>query len=289
MSSPSVLILIMKYIIYILFFVIVQNSLWARVPFNSKGKLERTHLIRFTKEELSHLRSIFISGKSNIDTEKYPEAYEYVYSLLLNRKVDEGTLFWFKKASEINDDTGSSSYMIRSYTQIGLKLAGKKVTNLQKASDDIAKNVLTDILRHGGVLPLQNILAQDISAAMRVGKIKDLAGWGGSFYYWHMPLLNSKGQLIKDPISLDKFDYLTVGDSIIRDNDKLKRFVMTFILCVTNTPYTNVFSDVPGLYKALLALNELPDVVRLPILRGINHIDPLMGKSLSVFFGKEVE
>ncbi|MCK6596310.1 MAG: hypothetical protein L6Q33_14005, partial [Bacteriovoracaceae bacterium] len=136
------------------------------------------------------------------------------------------------------------------------------------------------------VLPLQNILAKDISSAMRVAKIKDLAGWGGSFYYWHMPLVDALGKPMKDPFTKDKSDYLTVGDSILRNQDQVKRFVMTFILTVTSTPYTTALSDAPGLYRALLAIEELPDIVRLPIVRGIKKIDPMMGESLGLFLSE---
>lgn len=244
------------------------------VGFNSKGIVERTKVIPFTTLQIERIKDILHTSDS------YPEAYKYIYSVLKKKKADEGTLFWFDKASSINEDSGSSAYMIRTYTTMGLQIADRNVGNLQKVSDDIAKNVLSDVIRHKGVLPLQNILAKDITSAMRVGNIKDLAGWGGSFYYWHMPLVNSKGQLIKDKFSKDKDDYLTVGDSILRNKDQTRRFVMTFILCVTNTPYLTALSDTPGLYRALLAIRKLPDVVRIPIINGISEIDPVMGTFL---------
>lgn len=253
------------------------------VPFNSKGNVERNTLIRLSNDQIAALKKILLNQKGAMDSTKFPDAYEYLYSELKKMKTDEGTLFWFDKAANINEGSGSSSYMIRTYTTIGLKLAHRKVGDLQKVSNDIARNVLGDVLRHRGVLPLQNILAKDISSAMRVAKIKDLAGWGGSFYYWHMPLVDALGRPIKDPFTKDKSDYLTVGDSILRNQDQVKRFVMTFILTVTSTPYTTALSDAPGLYRALLAIEELPDIVRLPIVRGIKKIDPMMGESLGLF------
>lgn len=250
--------------------------------FNSKGIVERTQIIKFSNQENAKVKSIIYDSNGRLLPKQYPLAYEYIHSVIKKKQADAGTLFWFEKAFHINQDEGSSSYMIRSYTTIGLNLAKRSVPDLQKVSDHIARNVLTDVVRYGGVLPLQNILARDITAAMKVGNIKDLAGWGGSFYYWHMPLVNSKGQLIPDPYALVKNDYLTVGDSILRNSDQVRRFVMTFILCVTNTPYMTALSDTPGLYRALLAIDQLPDIIRVPVIKGISEIDPIMGNTLEL-------
>lgn len=276
----------MKRLITILLLLFSLNSFAARVPFNSLGTIERKTIIKFSPEQINELITILLNKRGAMESAQFPSAYEYIYSELKKMKADEATLFWFDKASHINEGTGSSSYMIRTYTKIGLNLAHRKVQNLQKVSDDIARNVLGDVLRHRGVLPLQNILAKDISSAMKVAKIKDLAGWGGSFYYWHMPLVDAKGRLVKDSLTKKKNDYLTVGDAILRDNDQVKRFVMTFILTVTSTPYTTALSDAPGLYRALLAIDLLPDIVRLPIIRGIKKIDPMMGESLTLFLSE---
>ncbi len=269
--------------ILIIFLVFYSINLSANTrAFNSKGIVERTKIIKFNSQQISKLRSIIYNSAGKILPRKYPQAYKYIYSVLEKKQADEGTLFWFEKAARINEDVGSSSYMIRSYTTIGLQLADRDVPDLQRVSDNIARNVLTDVIVNGGVLPLQNILARDITAAMRVGNIKDLAGWGGSFYYWHMPLVNSKGKLIIDPYGVENDDYITVGDSILRNRDQVRRFVMTFILCVTNTPYLTALSDTPGLYRALLAIDKLPDIVRVPIINGISEIDPVMGNTLDL-------
>jgi hypothetical protein len=268
-------------LIFILIFYSINLSANTR-SFNSKGIVERTNIIKFNPQQISKLRSIIYDSDGKILPNQYPEAYNYIYSMIKKKNADEGTLFWFEKAARINEDVGSSSYMIRSYTTIGLKITDRDVPDLQRVSDDIARNVLTDVIKNSGVLPLQNILARDITAAMRVGNIKDLAGWGGSFYYWHMPLVNSKGKLIIDPYRVTNDDYVTVGDSILRNQDQVRRFVMTFILCVTNTPYLTVLSDTPGLFRALLAIDNLPDIVRIPIINGISAIDPIMGNTLNL-------
>lgn len=268
-------------LIFILVFYSINLSAHVRV-YNTKGIVERTKIIKLSTHQISRLRSIIYNSAGKLLPKKYPEAYEYIYSVIKKKQADEGTLFWFEKASRINEDVGSSAYMIRSYTTLGLQIADRDVPDLQKVSDHIARNVLIDVINHGGVLPLQNILARDITAAMRVGNIKDLAGWGGSFYYWHMPLVNSKGQLIRDPYGSQSDDYLTVGDSILRNLDQTRRFVITFILCVTNTPYVTALSDAPGLYRALLAIDKLPDIVRVPIINGITEIDPVMGNTLGL-------
>lgn len=268
-------------IILILIFYSISISANTRA-FNSKGTVERTKIIKFNTQQISKLRSIIYNSAGKILPGKYPQAYKYIYSVIKEQQADDGTLFWFEKAAHINEDVGSSSYMIRSYTTLGLQIADRDIPDLQRVSDNIARNVLTDVIVNRGVLPLQNILARDITAAMRVGNIKDLAGWGGSFYYWHMPLVNSKGKLIIDPYGAENDDYLTVGDSILRNRDQVRRFVMTFILCVTNTPYLTALSDTPGLYRALLAIDKLPDIVRVPIVNGITAIDPFMGNVLKI-------
>lgn len=271
----------MKTIYALLITLISFNAFAESIPFNSKGIIQRRKLIQFSTPEVEELKAILYNSNGKMRSKKYPDAYRYIYTLLKKKKADDGTLFWFNKASSINEDNGSSAYMIRSYTTLGLQIADRQEGDLQKVSNDIARNVLGDVISHKGVLPLHHILAKDITSAMRVGNIKDLAGWGGSFYYWHMPLVNSKGQLIKDNFTKDKNDYLTVGDSILRNSDQTRRFVMTFILCTTSTPYMTALSDAPGLYQALIAIDNLPDVVRIPIIRGITEIDPVMGHFLS--------
>lgn len=270
-----------KILVFVLVVYSINLSAQPRV-YNTKGIVERTKIIKFSNHQISKLRSIVFNSAGKLLPKQYPQAYEYIYSVLKKKKADEGTLFWFEKASRINEDVGSSAYMIRSYTTIGLQLADRDVPDLQRVSNHIARNVLLDVIQNGGVLPLQNILARDITAAMRVGNIKDLAGWGGSFYYWHMPLVNAKGQLIIDPYGSSKDDYLTVGDTILRNRDQTRRFVMTFILCVTNTPYFTALSDAPGLMRALVAVDKLPDIVRIPIINGITEIDPVMGNTLGI-------
>nr|BDT29279.1 hypothetical protein BHI3_27450 [Bacteriovorax sp. HI3] len=262
----------------------IATSLQARELSNSLGKIERRTKISLNRQQILILRSIVVDGHGRFIPKNYPRAYKYIYSQLksMKIKVDDGTLFWFQKASDINAGAGSSSYMIRTYTTMGLQIADREVPDLQKVSDNIAVNVLRDILLNKAVLPLQNILARDITAAMRVGNIQDLAGWGGSFYYWHMPLVDSRGKLIKDPRTTIPNDYLTVGDSILRSKDQTRRFILTSVLSMSSTPYYVALSDAPGLVKAISAIGELPDEVRLPIIKGISERDSMMGAILEL-------
>lgn len=262
-------------------------SAQALIP-NNKGQLDRTTTIYFSDKQIKKLRKIIFDDKGNYINKNFPDAYRYVSSILArknsrsNPKVDTGTLFWFDKADNINESAGWSSYMVRTYTTIGIQLADRDVGNLQKVSDDIAINVLSDIIEARGVPPLQNILARDISAAIEVGNVKDLAGWGGTFFYWNMPLVDNNNDLIKDPISGADDDYLTLGDYILRDSDRTRRFIDTSILCISYTPYLITFTDVLGLMKSLKSVKNLPKIVRLPIIEGVKKIDPFQGEILSL-------
>lgn len=272
----------------LLLFTFMTFSSWAHQLPNSKGRLDRTRIIRLSNQQIKILKKIVFDNKGHYINENFPKAYRYIYSQLItmnahsNPRIDGGTLFWFDKAANINESSGWSSYMVRTYTTLGIQLADRDVGDLQKVSDDIAINVLTDVIKARGVPPLQNILARDITAAIEVGNVKDLAGWGGSFFYWDMPLVDDHGELIKDPISGEDDDYLTLGDYIIRDSDRTRRFIMTSILCISYTPYLTTLTDLSGPLKSLNAFKRLPDEVRLPIINGVNEIDPFLGKILSI-------
>lgn len=278
----------MKIIIAILF-TLFSNSLSARTELpNNKGQLHRTSVIRFSDNQIEKLKNLILDNKGHYINKNFPQAYRYVSSQLITMnshsppRVDAGTIFWFDKASNINESTGWSSYMVRTYTTIGIQLADRDVGDLQRVSDDIAINVLTDVIEAHGVPPLQNILARDITAAMEVGNIKDLAGWGGSVFYWNMPLVDNNGDLIRDPISGAKDDYLTLGDYILRNPERTQRFIKTAVLCIAYTPYLTTLTDVNGLMKSLNSLKNLPDIVRLPIIKGVNEIDSIQGSVLKL-------
>lgn len=257
---------------------------FAAVP-NSKGVVARTRIIPLDRETLGAVRSLIIKNGKFV-TENFPAAYNVIEEYLQyaqnarGENIDYGTLFWFKKAADINEGNGSSSIMIRTYTTVGLRMTKRPVPNLQLVSNRIAINVLTDVLKHKGVLPLHNILAQDIRVAMNLAKIKDLAGWGGSFFYWDLPLVDARGVLIKDPQGTQKDDYFTVGDSILRNPDMRNRFIKTCILAMTAVPYVDAASDLEGLSSSLQAIKKLPTIVRRPIINGIAERDQLMGHVL---------
>lgn len=278
----------MKIIIAILF-TLFSNSLSARTELpNNKGQLDRTSVIRFSDNQIEKLKNLILDNKGHYINKNFPQAYRYISSQLItmnsysNPRIDAGTIFWFDKAGNINESTGWSSYMVRTYTTIGIQLADRDVGDLQRVSDDIAINVLNDVIEAHGVPPLQNILARDITAAMEVGNIKDLAGWGGSVFYWSMPLVDNNGDLIRDPISGAKDDYLTLGDYILRNPERTHRFIKTAVLCIAYTPYLTTLTDVNGLMKSLNSLKNLPDIVRLPIIKGVNEIDSIQGSVLKL-------
>lgn len=268
---------------FLLILLTLSLNTFAGLP-NSKGTVDRTGLIPLDKQTLLVIHDLILQDGKFV-TENFPAAYNVVedylrYAKERGEKVDYGTLFWFKKAANINEGVGSSSIMIRNYTTIGLRMVNRPVPNLQIVSNRIAINVLSDILKHRGVLPLHNILAQDITAAMKLAKIKDLAGWGGSFFYWDLPLVDAKGKLIKDSINMQKDDYLTVGDSILRSVNMRNRFIKTCILAMTKVPYIDAAADPEGLYSSLQAIKKLPNIVKKPIIDGIAERDQIMGHVL---------
>lgn len=272
-----------------IFFTILSTTLLAQTEMpNFKGQLDRTNVIHFSDHQIEKLKSMIINDKGEYLNKNFPSAYRYISSVLVsmnshsNPRIDAGTIFWFDKADNINESRGWSSYMVRTYTTLGIQLADREVGDLQKVSDDIAINVLTDVIESHGVPPLQNILARDITAAIIVGNIKDLAGWGGSITYWNTPLVDEQGQLIKDSMTLDEDDYLTLGDFILRDPERTERFIKTSVLCISTMPYALGLTDIQGLMKSLSAVKKLPDVVKLPIINGVSEMDSLQGGILSL-------
>ena len=101
----------------------------------------------------------------------------------------DGTVFWFEQARGINNDDSLSARFIRRHTENGLDAAKVPLSDrlpMQDLSNRIAERVTGELLRHGKVPPLANILDNDIRIAIERGSVP-LGGWGGSFYYYDMP------------------------------------------------------------------------------------------------------
>ena len=170
--------------------------------------------INLTHEQIEQLRRTTQNGTSN-----YPAGYDLIYNWIKDNPAaqQDGTAFWFEQARGINGDDSLSARFIQRHTDNGLDIVGvpnSQRLDMQDLSNKIANSVINDVLKHGQVAALPEILDKDISIALDKGNVR-LGGWGGSFYYWDMPYkpddYTGKGY----PRHSDG-TYKTVGDEIVR-------------------------------------------------------------------------
>lgn len=215
-------------------------------------------IITLNKAQIDIIKNLRLQGK-------FADAYSYVLGAIRETK-DEATKYWFEQASRINTSTGAVAQFIRDYTKNGLQLSGLATSNLQDVSDRIARNVLDDIVANGGVRPLPVLLAYDITAVTSkygVSVEKNLSGWGGSFFYWDMPIWDPVAKDYKYTVLANgKRNYLTIGDVI--DNDPLQRskFAVTLgktlgKLLTVSTIWDSAF-HISSTFAALNAISKLP-------------------------------
>ena len=69
-------------------------------------------------------------------------------------------------------------------TSYGLRLDGYPGNNTQQISNDIAHNVIGQVLMGGGLPSISNLLGDDVGTAIYSDNLT-VGGWGGSFYYWN--------------------------------------------------------------------------------------------------------
>jgi Ca2+-binding RTX toxin-like protein len=213
------------------------------------------------------LNSAQISIIANLRQQgKYADAYSYIYQTINARPgVDSATLFWFSQASRINEGSGAVSSFIRNFTANGLSIARKNANNLQNISDSIAQRVLQDIEIAGGIPALPVILARDITAVTSrygVSVNGNLSGWGGSFYYWDMPLYDVATGTYNSKTVNGKIDYLTIGDVI--DNDPTQRARFALALGRTLGQMTTGSNAFDAIMHPLAFLDALRAISRLP-------------------------
>ncbi|RUO50524.1 hypothetical protein CWE21_00015 [Pseudidiomarina aquimaris] len=79
---------------------------------------------------------------------------------------------------------------------------------LQGISNSIAQNVISDVLRSGGIPEFNQLVVADIRVALSNGG-QTIGGWGGASYFWNLtygPNNETVGELIKgNPYELNKF------------------------------------------------------------------------------------
>ncbi len=173
--------------------------------------------IPLTPEELATLTAITAGGTAN-----FAGGYSYIYQQIRNdARFDSNTIMWFQQSRFINAGTGLASRYIRTYTQIGMRLSGVAPRDMQGISDAIGANVIQDILNSGRIPDLSRILEFDIQAAISRG-VPDLAGWGGTSYYWNIADLDANGnvQYINGRVR-------TLGDTILASPYSTNLFINT--------------------------------------------------------------
>ncbi|WP_152441846.1 hypothetical protein [Pseudoalteromonas sp. THAF3] len=160
----------------------------------------------FNDEQLGNIAGFF-------KDEDYGGAYGYILGEVqgLDGVGADVTKYWFEKTIEINlnQDTPANTW-IRAFTTKGLAIDGITATPemLQGISNSIAQNVISDVLRSGGVPQFNQLVVSDIRVALSNGG-QTIGGWGGSSYFWNLPYgpnNETVGQLIKSsPYELNKF------------------------------------------------------------------------------------
>jgi len=172
------------------------------------------------------------SGKAVVNTLNLPnppvglfaQVYADIYSFIKDSTaVDANTKFWFSAAAAINgnDSIGSAQEnkadrFIRGTTQYGLAVRGRLAglsqsqieAGIQRTSNLIGQNVISQILQVGGIPVFGSMLTNDIAAAilteLPVRRFEqDAGGWGGSFYFWN------------ESLNYGKSPNVTVGTAIL--------------------------------------------------------------------------
>ncbi|QWK81107.1 HlyD family efflux transporter periplasmic adaptor subunit [Ochrobactrum sp. BTU1] len=175
-------------------------------------------------EQLRKLKEITNEGTGN-----FADGYDYMRQQIQSfldspenahasdRQALENTNYWLEKAAEINrnDPNSEANLFIRDITSSGLLFDGKNAdpSRVQENSDLIATKVLQDVLNNNRVPGVGDLLSKDVNTALSDGS-QTLAGWGGAFYYWDMPMSGKPGdtvgrRIMQNPIEYEKFLALT--------------------------------------------------------------------------------
>jgi len=143
--------------------------------------------------------------KQLMGLKKYPQAYQVI--IVETAKTSYSRRKWFTAATGGNQATGYVSAFIKTYTQLSKLLNNEKCLTftdheLQLASDQIAKTVLTQIINQDGLLPsFEEIMIMDFGTAIKTLKLTPIQ-WAGT------PLAPLSG--FKDPKPKLTHDWLIV-------------------------------------------------------------------------------
>jgi len=171
-------------------------------------------------EQKNKLQEITNNGEGN-----YAAGYDYLRQQIQtfldapenanhpDRQAYKNTNYWLEKAAEINrnDPKSEANAYIRKVTRSGLLFDGKNAdpAKVQENSDIIGKTVVRDIVDFNRIPGIDALLQHDVQSALGNGG-QTLAGWGGSFYYWDMPMSKEPGdtvgnRIMSDPVEYEKF------------------------------------------------------------------------------------
>ncbi len=160
----------------------------------------------FSQAQIDVLEQITLGATAN-----FWEGYTYLRSILDQDSDSADFLYWLSKAIEINSNLYESeaNTYIRAVTRNGLLFSGQSAdpAKIQHNSDLIGMQVISDILTNKVVPDLQQIIVNDVQAAITSGG-QSIGGWGGSFYYWNLVWNGSEtvGQSIRSDLAeYDKF------------------------------------------------------------------------------------
>lgn len=170
----------------------------------------KDYQLKLAPEHIAHIKELTNGGNKD-----YYKAYKYISGIIHDKQqVDDNTKVWFERAAEINrnDPESSANVFIRSVSNHGLAWDGRKV-DMQDVSDKIGNKVIGDIIKNGNIPPLNEMVSKDISVALDDNKFT-LGGWGGSFYYWDLPIKRKKDTENK-----------TVGELITNDPKEYEKFI----------------------------------------------------------------
>ena len=105
-------------------------------------------------------------------------------------------------------------------TEAGLAWDGKlasdpvaRAAQIQATSDDIARNIFTQIKDDKGIPQIDDIIKNDASLAVSFHG-QTVGGWAGAFYYWDAKFTQPNGD-----------NSLTVGQAIMSDPAELEKFI----------------------------------------------------------------
>jgi hypothetical protein len=167
-----------------------------------------------------------------LDSQDYPGGYRYLKAVVeMTTDHDPRVANWLEDAAKINRNDGSLiSEFVRGATLEAGADAGTPITlaEFQDASNQLAQHLLTKMVTRGEILPLDEIISEDVSAAVNQLGL-GIHGWAGTFGAIFPVGLGGLGLQFDSPFykylyqdfreSGPKFyDYITVFFDVLENN-----------------------------------------------------------------------